>query len=201
MISVVMPTMWKPETSLSTLEQISLNSHVGEIIVIDNSLQDVDLTHISKIVHIKEPENIYVNPAWNKGVLLSKYDKIFLASDDVVSNWDIISLLYEHITEDKGIIGPHWTCWHEIKDEGVYLNPTNARPNCYGAAMFFHKKSYTEIPNELKIHYGDDWIFTRSGKQNYEFFNWALRGDSEQTSGLPTFNEVKNQDRIIYNNL
>ena len=84
MISVIFPTMWEPNYALDTLKEISQNEHVGEIIVIDNSNIEVDLSTIEKIVHIREPANIYVNPSWNKGVKLSKYDKILLLNDDVI---------------------------------------------------------------------------------------------------------------------
>jgi len=199
MISVIFPTMWKPNFALDTLKEISQNEYVGEIIVIDNSNIEVDLSTIEKIVHIKESTNIYVNPSWNKGVKLSKYDKILLLNDDVISNWDIISLLYEHITEDKGIIGPDWKCWHDMQtDNPPYLELISHRINCYGCIMFFHKTSYTYIPDELKIYYGDDWIFDRSQKPNFTFNNWRLKGESEITSGLSEFNEIKNQDKINY---
>lgn len=199
MVSVIFPTMWKPNFALDTLKEVSQNEHVGEIIIIDNSDKERDISEIKKVVYIKEPTNTYVNPAWNKGVKLAKYDKIFLLSDDVISNWDIISLLYDYITEDKGIIGPYWECWHDKQNgDGPYLESTQNMVNCYGAAMFFHKNSYTEIPEELKIHYGDNWIFNKSPKPNFNIHNWRFKGDSEITSGLPQFSEIKNQDKLNY---
>jgi hypothetical protein len=46
MISVIIPTLWKPEGFLERLEEISKNSNVGEIILIDNSTLDIDTSHI-----------------------------------------------------------------------------------------------------------------------------------------------------------
>ena len=40
----------------------------------------------------------------------------------------------------------------------------------YGIAMFFFKEAYNRIPDEIKIVYGDSWIFThcqRMKRQNY----------------------------------
>ena len=58
-----------------------------------------------------------------------------------------------------------------------------------------HKESYVPIPEDLLIHYGDDWLFTKSGKPNYEIINWEMSGESEQTSGLTEFNTVKLVDK------
>jgi hypothetical protein len=67
--------------------------------------------------------------------------------------------------------------------------------------MFIHKNSYKEIPESLKVHYGDDWLFDKNGKPNYQIVNWKMGGESEQTSGLSEFNQIKENDKLIYNNL
>jgi hypothetical protein len=194
--------MWVPKTALDTIKLISKNKHVGEIIIIDNASElNIDLNGIDKIIHIKEPTNTFVNPAWNKGVRLAKYDKIFLANDDVITDWSLLDMIYPHITEEVGIIGPSDICWDPNKTSrngNIEFKEINYRPSCYGCVMFFHKKSYTPIPEEIKVHYGDDWIFNRSNKPNFQFFNWVLTGESEQTSGKSDFNEIKNQDRENY---
>ena len=202
MISVVMPTMWVPKTALDTIKLISNNKHVGEIIIIDNASElNMDLNGIDKIVHIKEPTNTFVNPAWNKGVRLAKYDKIFLANDDIITDWSLLDILYPYIIEEVGIIGPAGECWDPKKTSKngiIEFSEINYRQPCYGCAMFFHKKSYTPIPEEIKVHFGDDWIFTKSNKPNLQFSNWVLTGESEQTSSKNEFNEIKNQDRKNY---
>jgi hypothetical protein len=202
MISVVMPTMWVPEATLDTIKLISKNKHVGEIIIIDNAPElNMSVEGIDKVTYIRESSNTFVNPAWNKGVRLAKYDKIFLASDDVITDWSILDTLYPHIIEEVGIIGPSDVCWDPRKttENGVVeFEEIGYRPPCYGCAMFFHKNSYTPIPEEIKVHYGDDWIFNKSNKPNLHFRNWMFSGESEQTSGKEEFNEIKNQDRINY---
>lgn len=202
MISVIIPTLWKPEGFLERLEEISKNSFVGEIILIDNSTLNIDTSHISKINHIKENQNTYVIPAWNKGVKLAKYDKLLIVNDDVETDWSIIDITYPHITEDKGLIGAGSNCW-QGNDGEPQLNPISVMPSCYACLFFIHKNSYIEIP-EMRVHYGDNWIFDYlrfKGKSNYEILNWDMGGDSEQTSGLEEFNPIKQQDLIIYRNL
>lgn len=200
MISVIIPTLWKPKGFIDRLIQISNNKLVGEIILIDNDPQDIDISYIPKLNHIKEPQNTFVLPAWNKGVSLAKYDKLLIVNDDVETDWSIIDLVYPHITEDKGIIGSGGKCWDNPVGE-FRLEIYNALISCYACLFFIHKNSYISIPKEFKIHYGDNWLFNKirqSDKFNYAIEGWVMGGESEQTSGLKEFDEIKKMDNIVY---
>jgi len=199
MISVIIPTMWKCKILNNTLYELSKHNLVGEIILIDNT-DNKTILDIPKVNHILEGNNTFVNPAWNKGVKLAKYDKLLILNDDVETEWGVIDLVYNHITEDIGLIGAGISCWQYTG--GIpCINPISYRPNCYGCLMFIHKNSYKEIPESLKIHYGDDWLFEKSNRPNYQIINWKMGGDSEQTSGLSEFNQIKEDDKKIYNHL
>ena len=202
MISVIMPTMWKPKMVMATIKQIVEQPAVGELIIIDNSENDSNAfdifhTEFPKVVYINEGKNTYVNPAWNKGASLAKYDKLLFINDDVETDWSFVNALEEYITEDKGMIGAGVSCWQykEQYEGSGGVVPIGHRPNCYGCVFAIHKNSYLPIPEDLLIHYGDDWLFTKSGKQNYEIINWEMGGESEQTSGLVEFNAVKLVDK------
>jgi hypothetical protein len=204
MISVVIPTMWKPKGVLERLQEIANVNSVGEIILIDNNVfENIDLSHINKINHIKEPQNIYVIPSWNKGVTLSKYDKILILNDDVETDWGVIPAIYPHITPDKGMIGASINCWHTQEKNNEILS-SSYMPNCYACFFFIHKESYIPIPETMKVHYGDNWLFDNlisSGRQNYQIKEWQLGGESEQTSKLQEFDIIKQQDSVAYHNL
>jgi len=203
MISVIIPTLWIPDGILERLYEISKIDSVGEIILIDNDIsKNMDLSHISKIVHIKEPKNAYSIPSWNKGVSLAKYDKLLILNDDVETDWDIINQVNEYITPDKGLIGSGVSCW-QYKGGNPELHPIGRRQACYACLFFVHKDAYLPIPDGMKVWYGDDWLFLEtidSGKMNYEIINWKMWGESEQTSGLSTFDELKKSDETFYNN-
>jgi len=202
MISVIIPTMWKCKNFKTgkTLNELSQHEFIGEIILIDNAEKTEFNIEIPKLIHIKEGKNTYVNAAWNKGVRLAKYDKLLILNDDVETEWGVIDLVYDFITENVGVIGAGVSCWQY--NGGIpQIEKTSFRTNCYGCLMFIHKKSYIQIPEQLKIHYGDDWLFTKSGKPNYEIVNWKMGGESEQTSGLSEFNQIKIDDANTYNSL
>lgn len=200
MISVIIPTLWKPKGFIDRLIQISNNELVGEIILIDNAPQDIDISYIPKLNHIKEPQNTFVLPAWNKGVSLSKYDKLLIVNDDVETDWSIIDLVYPHITEDKGIIGAGGKCWDNPEGE-FRIETYDYITACYACLFFIHKNSYIPVPPEFKIHYGDNWLFNeikQNFKSNYAIQGWVMGGESEQTSGLKEFDEIKKLDNIVY---
>ena len=197
MISAIMPTMFKGDKALETIVELSKQEMIGEIIVIDNSTDEVHLEDIPKVVHIKEGKNTFVNPAWNKGASIAKYDKLLFVNDDVQTDWTFINALEEYITSDRGMIGAGVSCWqyNEQYEGSGGVVKINNRPNCYGCVFAIHKNSYLPIPEDLLVHYGDDWLFTKSGKQNYEIINWKMGGESEQTSGLKEFDSIKELDK------
>ena len=106
MYSVIIPTMWKCDRLWITLEELSKHELVGEIILIDNSANSKILT-IPKLIHILEGKNTYVNPAWNKGVELSKYDKLLILNDDIWMDWKIFDILEPYVTEENEIGRAH----------------------------------------------------------------------------------------------
>jgi len=202
MISVIMPTLWLGNKGIETIQSLSVLKSVGEIIVIDNSTDEIHLEDIPKVVHIKEGKNTYVNPSWNKGAKLAKFDKLLFVNDDVDTDWSFVDKIEDYILSDRGMIGAGVSCWQykEWYEGSGGLVPIRNRPNCYGCVFAIHKDSYVEIPDDLKIHYGDDWLFTKSGKQNYEIINWKMGGESEQTSGLAEFNPIKEMDKHLWIN-
>lgn len=200
MITAIMPTMWKGKQVLSVIQGLLSQETIGELIIIDNS-DKVDIPYPllqnPRITYLKELKNIYVNPSWNKGAGVAKYEKLLIVNDDVDTDWSFVNHLDEMITEDKGMIGAGVSCWqyNEGWEGSGGVVPISHRPNCYGCVFAIHKNSYVPIPHDLLIHYGDDWLFNRSGKQNYEIINWKMSGESEQTSGLKEFDTVKLVDK------
>jgi hypothetical protein len=204
MISVIMPTLWKGKEVWKTIKGLIEQPTVGEFILIDNSEGDNGNKPFarnfgSKLVYIEEGKNTYVNPAWNKGYRLAKFDKLLFVNDDVETDWSFVNALEEYITSDRGMIGAGVSCWQGPHNHSG-VTPIGHRPNCYGCVFAMHKDSYVEIPDELKVHYGDDWLFTKSGKQNYEIRGWQMGGESEQTSGLTQFNPIKEMDKHLWIN-
>ena len=217
-ISVVIPTMWKSEGFVHRLAKLSNIDVIGEIILIDNT-SNTNILPIPKVIHIIEGQNTFVNPAWNKGVNLAKWDKICIMNDDVEVHNELFTNVLPHITEEKGMIGlhefhgtgvwedepgcdynrPHTLRGNRLPFKTFEIN-TSRRPG-FGCIWFIHKKSYLPIPHQLKIWYGDDWIYQKSGKPNWAMMNVDVVGKPSQTSELSEFNEVKHRDCLIWDDI
>jgi len=199
--------MWKCDRFQQTLRELNKHPLVGEIIVIDNTSNDLKI-ELPKLIHILEGKNTFVNPAWNKGVALSKFDKIILLSDDNWMDWNILESLNSFITDEIGIIGMHWKNIEIDYTTEPILIPTNHRSGNFGTVMFFHKNNWIPIPEVFKIWGGDDWLFVanrRLGKQNYLLSNFKVEGfislssNGEPNSEIEILKENDLKNKTIYN--
>lgn len=189
MISVIMPTMWRAPHYKKMFPLLDKHPLVGEIIVIDNDTSQTDqsILDLKKIVYLPQKENIYVNPAWNLGVSVSKYDELLILNDDCVINPSCLTQIIWKISSDKGIFGFSELsyCGYsfetfdqlcsmglgstvEFEEVDVLNNTQNSgMPHfSYGSVIFLHKQSYYTIPEEFKIYYGDLFIFWMNLKHN-----------------------------------
>ena len=217
-ISVIIPTMWKSEGFIHRLAKLSNIETIGEIILIDNT-PNTNILPIPKVIHIIEGENTFVNPAWNKGVNLAKWDKLCIMNDDVEVHDELFINILPHITEDKGMIGLHEFHGNGVWEDEPGVDKTrsellrgnrfplkvipihvNRRPG-FGCLWFIHKKSYVPIPHQLKVWYGDDYIYYRTGKPNWAMMNVDIVGKPSQTSDLSEFDEVKINDQRLWHSL
>jgi len=210
MISIIMPTMWIGSYYDSMLPAFNEHPLVGEIIVIDNDTEatDSNILALSKVKHYPQSENIYVNPAWNLGAKLATYDKLCLYSDDVKISTNILESIYDSINPNNGMLGLKHECVYEnvyfideSKKAKLYeINDPNGNP-AYGACFFIHKENYHEIPESLKIYWGDTYLFFKNKiarKQNYEIGDIMALTLMSTTSSMPEFNPVLNNDTKIF---
>jgi len=200
MISVIIPTMWLAEGFMDRLIQLSSIKEVAEIILIDNSETPPDL-YIPKLVHIREYQNTYVNPAWNKGVATAKHDRLCIMNDDIGFENDLFSQVLPHISEDKGMIGLYSFEGIPFFDEDKQfkiLDTHGYRGMGYACLFFIHRQRYKPIPSGIKVWYGDDYLFRFNGGTNYMMQNINVWGATSVTSRNPIFDSVKIRDSEVY---
>ena len=195
-LSVVMPTLQKNKEMLYNLiSNLNKDESVAEIIVIDNSLQGID--NISKKLKVIIPkENLFVNPSWNLGVKEAKEDIVALLNDDVTLPYDFCKSVVEKMTPDMGIVGFHRDYIENIPQvmpipelEEITLEEAEGRCGFFGIAMFFYKSAYIEIPEDMKIFWGDDWLFYMNRKRkikNYlisgqKIYHWGSLSSTDKT--------------------
>lgn len=213
MISIIMPTLWKGEYYKRMLPILNEHNLVHEIIIIDNDTNatDQEVLKLSKVRHLPQKENIYVNPAWNLAVEESTQDVICLYSDDVLFDIKCLEMVYEKCTPENGLIGfgletisektdnieflsTQFASWEEMK-----VSPTQFMHYRYGICMFMHKNAYFKIPDEYKIYYGDTHLFDQNvlnGRQNFKIDACAVATKMKTTTKI--FNEIVESDKKYF---
>ena len=151
MISVVIPTIWKSSVFKDLLFSLCKHALIEEIIIISNDKPTFKIED-EKIKIIQQEQNIGVNPAWNLGVSLSKNEYILILNDDLLFDLDFIDKAFS-IKDTYSIVSINFD-----QEQKHIVEPTK-RPNGFGCAFLINKSDYTSIPKDLKIFFGDDWLF------------------------------------------
>ena len=156
--TVVIPTMWKSDLLYLALEQYINSLWISEIILIDNEHNLINQKKIKnkKINIMSKKENLFVNPSWNIGCELSNNDNIIFINDDIFIS-DINKLIKVINNSNFDLVGldlQNSNKYEEIKITEI-SNKTK-RPYGFGCCFFIKKEKFKEIPNEIKIWYGDD---------------------------------------------
>ena len=180
-VSVVIPTLQKNKKLLyNLLSSLDRDCRVSEIIVIDNSCKGLEYS-FQKLRVIIPKKNLFVNPSWNLGVKETKEEIVALLNDDITISENFCSNVVEKMTPNMGIVGYNVDfveTSEEIlpppKNTNFTLEKITGRCKHFGIAMFFFKTSFYEIPSELKIYYGDDWLIEQNNIKKHT--NYSIRG-------------------------
>ena len=180
------------------------HNKIGEVIIVDNAKNNkfFRLPKHNKLIVLEQKENIYVNPAWNVGVKHSKFDKICLMNDDIIFDITVFDKVFKFITLENGVIGPNGTSIKSFYMDSPYISvdPCRTFTHGFGTLLFVHKKNYLPIPNELKINFGDVWLYDYNAlqyRQNYEIKNLCIKtkmGTSSTNENLSPI--TKSDDKI-----
>lgn len=166
MISFIVPTLWKSDKIHDTIKSF-INADIpnSEFIVVNNEPSiKYESPHPSVIV-LEQNQNIFVNPAWNLGVKVSKNDLVCIINDDITINVNTIKTNLEtliHMT-DETIIGfdANRNFDESLNENLEILNfeIATCRSLGFGCMLILKKHNYIEIPEGLDIFFGDDLLY------------------------------------------
>lgn len=196
MISVVIPTIWSPKIdSIDRLiENLTLHNLISEIILINNK----PTTHSERYQNnpkVKELKynNIYVNQSWNVGVFQSRNEFICLMNDDISFDVNVFDFIEKNLQRnDIKIIGVSKSSYTRESDSEFYLENISVRNRGWGCLIFLKKSFYTWIPNDLKIHFGDDYLI-----KQMEGYVWKLEGLKITSEISTSINSDSEFEKII----
>ena len=177
--------MWYSDKIHENLRKLNDCDEVGEIILIDNntSLKPMHIPYRSKLRYLPQNRNIYVNPAWNLGIVESKYNNICISNDDVLFDTDVLKFVEPHLSE--GIYGMSTGNYYGVdKDKPYEINKLDHRPWGWGCLFFINKDNWIPIDERLKIACGDDWLIHHTKGGAYEIKNLDLQDDKVSTTAI-----------------
>jgi glycosyltransferase involved in cell wall biosynthesis len=196
-----------PDITNLLLASLQRDAAVKEIIVIDNTQDGTQVFSDShKVRYIRQLKNIYVNPAWNVGVFLAREDYIAILNDDITVPEQVFSAIANIPFENSGIIGTSHPHIDQVETpsrfriENFDIAATPIRTWGWGIFMVMAKKHYIEIPDDMKIWCGDDYLFhqNRAAGRTNGLFRFPIQTKMSTTSDDPIFEELKNNDIKVY---
>ena len=197
--SIIIPTLWKSNRTHKLLSDLIKCQYVDEIILIDNAGKFFEYYEaLDKVKLVKVEENIYVNPAWNLGIKIAKNDLIALVNDDINFDTNIFGVIDENVLNQFGIVGMgEGNYKDEIDDsKGPYLDVWKPGVNDWGwgCMILLDKKNWIDIPEDIKIWYGDNIIKDVNPSPKACLRNFKVETEMSTTSDEKEWDEVKKND-------
>jgi hypothetical protein len=197
-MTIIIPTLLTPPSLFKLVEKFEKNDVVKEVIIINNSLVPFHVPSQKTLIYTPK-SNLYVNPSWNLGSRIAKHDVLCFCNDDIDFDDSILFPLYNFIFQNGGLLGASNKCFQENSmRNGLRISNTFERCYGYGTLMFIKKNDYIDIPENLKIWFGDDFLFHSQRKKNFTFSGIFINTKMETTSGLEIFNLIKSNDHKNY---
>jgi hypothetical protein len=198
--SVIIPTMWFSSKIIDAIKTFNNSIYVEEIILIDNNTaESIDTSEYDKVIHIKNNYNLYVNPSWNLGVSLATNDNIIISNDDIIirnidrvlsSNelvsYELVGLDYKNINKNS---------------EVVFKNVDTDMEKGFGCFMYVNKNAYNIIPDEMKIWYGDNFLFKSIDRKSIFSCDAIEIEFSKTVKKISDLHSILNRDKVIFKSL
>jgi len=170
MYSVIVPTMWRGVEFQRLLPLIDSNKSVSEIVIIDNDEKKRPnwIDSCKKLKIHSFGKNVFVNPAWNYGIEKAENNSVCILSDDIIFDVSIFDWLVNNPLQ--GPTSPAYALRNFSPpnrfNEDVIppLTDPNFKqsydvPYRFGCLMFVDKRKWIPIPPQIKIYFGDYWIW------------------------------------------
>jgi len=195
--SIIIPTLWKSDRTKQLITDLQACEYVDEIIIIDNSYDGHQDTKVEKIRFVSFGGNIYVNPAWNLGVKIAKNNCIAILNDDINFNPNIFEVITEDILNQFGIIGMGEGNYKSLNIEGgPILEVWQPGVNDWGWGCFImlNKTDWIDIPDNIKIWYGDNFIKDVNPSPKACLRNFKVETEMSTTSDEKEWDDIKKKD-------
>lgn len=224
-ITFVIPCYNNLQYTKQTVNSIIKNTYQPNFIFVDNGSETETSNYLQSLSNsqiISNPQNFFVTKAWNQGLTLAqkaKSDYICLCNNDIIAgkNWTepILNLFQNRENEFYYPTNNHepYSTYDNIKEfqeygEIIQKQPIRLHfPKEYfiGFCIFFRKEYldlFLPIPEELKIHHGDDYVVTKLRKNGIypakvnKCFAYHFLQTTQKI--VPLIEQFRTQDGLIW---
>ncbi len=218
MFSIIIPTILRrPDILSSNLDILVGDEIVDEIIIINNNPKKQFNYSNPKIKVLNQEENLYVNKSWNLGINKINNEYFGILNDDIICCKEFITKIYNSkILEEKdtGLLGMNSLYLLDFGIEEDDITPPDSTTNIpphfiqlkdfdtlldWGSLILGKKENYYNIPEELKIIYGDNYLLHKNkNKKNYLICNLPVKHIHSLTVRSKAFEQILLDDHKIW---
>lgn len=216
---VGIPCLYGSEHTKLAIESVARTYDV-DLLLIDNgaekSVKDLIKTYEAApdVFVISNPENVYVNPAWNQIInfflLNDKYDYLVIMNSDLIlqKDWKKVMDFYFKVYPDViplPVIGSDSTVYDkEIELVFEHHEVFKGTPGVLIVINRKHAKIVYPIPDYIKVWFGDNWIFEILRSLKYRTIViqnlLAYHAWSQNVNKVEGIHEIIEQDKIEWHN-
>lgn len=189
-----MPTMWRSGRTVELLKAYNECPHVDEIILINNDPKNIpelpEIDSMEKLCVTSFGSNMFVNPAWNYGMITARNPYAIISNDDI--SFDVNAVLEFMSDKEFDCVGVHPVGINSDDKHELEIVDGTHIGNGWGVLLFIKRITYKKIPGMLKIWFGDNWIQMTSPNAQSLILN--LETEMSVTSGSSEFTDVIRMD-------
>lgn len=193
----MIPTLQKSARLREVVEICARHEDVLEVLVVNNSPSP--LSFVGATVRVLQQErNIYVNPAWNLGAREARGALLAIINDDVVFDGEALTHAARILRRGWfGMVGPDRSTFAggHLGQIGHRVARNDATLRFYGTFMAMRTRDYVEIPGELLIWGGDDWLIAHIPRPPAVLIRTRFETEMHSTSGGAQFNHLRASDQ------
>ncbi len=208
-ILIGIPMLYGPEHCRECLESVIYKKDV-DVLVIDNGAEKrvkdmlLDYVHLPNFHIIINPENIYVNPAWNQIMqffLKIDYKHLIIMNSDLImhEDWDIVFRKRVSTVVLPVIVDNFYKVDVESQ-KGVFV--FSGTPGVFITMNRKQVELVYPIPSEILVWFGDLWIFTiLREKGHHTFIPESLLAKhywSSTVSKVDGISEIIEKDKLAW---
>ena len=152
-----------------TLKQASNSDLINNIFVTDNTVDSAFDISVCKLHVIQNQANIYVNPSWNQAMERVSSDYYIICNDDILVSPYVYNIALKALQDSsiglvtfKTLLQGDITTYVDLVSTIDYKNTTystSVPDGRQGWIMAGRTKDWITIPEDIKIWFGDDFIY------------------------------------------